>query len=319
QIKPKIGRSRKGCLTCRSDRKRCDEVHPNCGRCVKLNYECVWPAPILRPFVPKVRNRARSESASTARSWGESSDASSSLAPVVHSLPTPCSPIPPYGGPWDLFSGTQSSPQFGAGQGYISTSHEVLTPSTSLESIPFSAGGTGASISAQGSTGPGHLLPAHEINTWPSHHQGSVPSGGASTVNHPHPLAPTRGVSLHGDDTFFTPLSAISPHSTSPSESSYHPFSPVSAPSPSTSPFESRVPLIRPQPLFPPVCPAAESSCPYPLGSINLPYALGLGPSSDYRSCEVARTLNDLLSVPTSALQRTDISTLTTNLRKSAG
>lgn len=36
-------RSRAGCLTCRSDKKKCDEERPHCGRCVKMNYDCVWP------------------------------------------------------------------------------------------------------------------------------------------------------------------------------------------------------------------------------------------------------------------------------------
>lgn len=36
-------RSRAGCLTCRADKKKCDEQQPRCGRCEKLSYECVWP------------------------------------------------------------------------------------------------------------------------------------------------------------------------------------------------------------------------------------------------------------------------------------
>ncbi|GAB1519385.1 hypothetical protein RhiTH_002451 [Rhizoctonia solani] len=36
-------RSRKGCLTCRQKRKKCDEVKPVCGRCGGRD-DCIWPA-----------------------------------------------------------------------------------------------------------------------------------------------------------------------------------------------------------------------------------------------------------------------------------
>ncbi|CEL57442.1 hypothetical protein RSOLAG1IB_02181 [Rhizoctonia solani AG-1 IB] len=36
-------RSRKGCLTCREKRKKCDEVRPICGRC-RGGDDCIWPA-----------------------------------------------------------------------------------------------------------------------------------------------------------------------------------------------------------------------------------------------------------------------------------
>ncbi|KAF1917472.1 fungal-specific transcription factor domain-containing protein [Ampelomyces quisqualis] len=35
-------RSRTGCLTCRSRRKRCDNRHPQCTNCTRLNLECEW-------------------------------------------------------------------------------------------------------------------------------------------------------------------------------------------------------------------------------------------------------------------------------------
>ncbi|SCU79771.1 LAME_0B00298g1_1 [Lachancea meyersii CBS 8951] len=37
-------RSKNGCLTCRQRRKKCDEVFPNCGGCVKNNLNCEWPS-----------------------------------------------------------------------------------------------------------------------------------------------------------------------------------------------------------------------------------------------------------------------------------
>ncbi|KAH7408763.1 fungal-specific transcription factor domain-containing protein [Phaeosphaeria sp. MPI-PUGE-AT-0046c] len=35
-------RSRTGCLTCRSRRKRCDNQHPQCNNCTRLNLACEW-------------------------------------------------------------------------------------------------------------------------------------------------------------------------------------------------------------------------------------------------------------------------------------
>ncbi|KAG8734016.1 hypothetical protein FRC11_013502, partial [Ceratobasidium sp. 423] len=46
-------RSRKGCLTCRQKRKKCDEVKPVCGRC-QGGDDCIWPA--SQP-TPKVTSR----------------------------------------------------------------------------------------------------------------------------------------------------------------------------------------------------------------------------------------------------------------------
>ncbi|KAM0353186.1 hypothetical protein HYE67_004020 [Fusarium culmorum] len=38
-------RSKNGCMTCRSKRKKCDEAKPVCGGCVRTKQECVWPTP----------------------------------------------------------------------------------------------------------------------------------------------------------------------------------------------------------------------------------------------------------------------------------
>jgi transcriptional activator protein UGA3 len=35
-------RSRTGCLTCRTRRKRCDSKHPQCSNCTRLNLTCEW-------------------------------------------------------------------------------------------------------------------------------------------------------------------------------------------------------------------------------------------------------------------------------------
>ncbi|KAF4470370.1 hypothetical protein FALBO_2729 [Fusarium albosuccineum] len=36
------GRSRNGCQTCVRKRVKCDEQHPECGRCIRLRLECEW-------------------------------------------------------------------------------------------------------------------------------------------------------------------------------------------------------------------------------------------------------------------------------------
>lgn len=40
-------RSRTGCLTCRSRRKKCDEVKPRCAGCRRNQLPCTWPAATL--------------------------------------------------------------------------------------------------------------------------------------------------------------------------------------------------------------------------------------------------------------------------------
>ncbi|QGI78462.1 hypothetical protein CEK25_005191 [Fusarium fujikuroi] len=37
-------RSKNGCLTCRTKRKKCDEVKPVCSSCTRTGQECVWPS-----------------------------------------------------------------------------------------------------------------------------------------------------------------------------------------------------------------------------------------------------------------------------------
>ncbi|KDN34492.1 hypothetical protein RSAG8_12430, partial [Rhizoctonia solani AG-8 WAC10335] len=38
-----LQRSKKGCLTCRRKRKKCDENSPVCSRCEKSDSQCIWP------------------------------------------------------------------------------------------------------------------------------------------------------------------------------------------------------------------------------------------------------------------------------------
>ncbi|PVF98228.1 hypothetical protein CPB86DRAFT_774944 [Serendipita vermifera] len=50
--RPKYTRSKKGCLTCRSKKIKCDERHPICTRCEHGHRECTWPEAVL-PRRPK--------------------------------------------------------------------------------------------------------------------------------------------------------------------------------------------------------------------------------------------------------------------------
>lgn len=38
-------RTKTGCVTCRQRRKKCDEAHPACIRCISAQHDCVWPSP----------------------------------------------------------------------------------------------------------------------------------------------------------------------------------------------------------------------------------------------------------------------------------
>ncbi|CAG8088823.1 unnamed protein product [Penicillium olsonii] len=42
--RPRASRSRGGCLRCKSRKKKCDESHPRCSDCRRLNLTCQWPA-----------------------------------------------------------------------------------------------------------------------------------------------------------------------------------------------------------------------------------------------------------------------------------
>lgn len=40
--RPRASRSRAGCLSCRERKKKCDETHPRCSDCRRLNLPCRW-------------------------------------------------------------------------------------------------------------------------------------------------------------------------------------------------------------------------------------------------------------------------------------
>ncbi|KFZ12692.1 hypothetical protein V502_06974 [Pseudogymnoascus sp. VKM F-4520 (FW-2644)] len=52
------GRSKKGCLTCREKRVKCDEGRPSCNRCTRLHFVCSAPDPDSVPPFVKCRRRA---------------------------------------------------------------------------------------------------------------------------------------------------------------------------------------------------------------------------------------------------------------------
>lgn len=84
--KPK--RSRTGCLTCRADKKKCNEERPLCGRCGKMAYECVWPtSEDERP-----KNRWRPQPRRTGPSSGPSVISRPSVGAKVAADPLPSFP-----------------------------------------------------------------------------------------------------------------------------------------------------------------------------------------------------------------------------------
>ncbi|KAF1942858.1 hypothetical protein EJ02DRAFT_157992 [Clathrospora elynae] len=103
-------RSRTGCLTCRTRRKRCDNRQPQCANCSRLNLTCDWQAP--RRIVT------------------ESSPQTSSSSPELQiALPLRSSLDP-----WDALPGDEGSERLHLLQYY----EVAFVPSVSVASIPTS-------------------------------------------------------------------------------------------------------------------------------------------------------------------------------------
>lgn len=51
RIRRNFPRSKSGCLTCRSRRKKCDETVPICRSCDRRNVQCSWPPPEIQEEV----------------------------------------------------------------------------------------------------------------------------------------------------------------------------------------------------------------------------------------------------------------------------
>jgi transcriptional activator protein UGA3 len=70
-------RSRTGCLTCRTRRKRCDSHHPQCANCARLNLECEWQP--QRKVVVEASSTSSLTSTSTSSSSPSETSSSSAL------------------------------------------------------------------------------------------------------------------------------------------------------------------------------------------------------------------------------------------------
>ncbi|CRG87210.1 hypothetical protein PISL3812_04227 [Talaromyces islandicus] len=57
--RPRLARTRTGCLTCRRRKVRCNEQRPECGHCSRLHLSCSWPqdgyVPIAKIGKPKTK------------------------------------------------------------------------------------------------------------------------------------------------------------------------------------------------------------------------------------------------------------------------
>jgi transcriptional activator protein UGA3 len=104
-------RSRTGCLTCRTRRKRCDNAQPQCANCARLNLKCQWQPPrniISEPLSPP--------------SAPKSPDLSVHL-PLRSSLD-----------PWDALPGDPGAERMHLLQYYV----EAFVPSVQVAPIPTS-------------------------------------------------------------------------------------------------------------------------------------------------------------------------------------
>ncbi|KAL8408592.1 hypothetical protein RB594_007145 [Gaeumannomyces avenae] len=81
--RPKLKRSRSGCLKCRIRRRKCDGVKPRCERCVRSNLECSYPSGVT---FKDANNISISTSPSTGASHAASPGSSSSPYPRLQFL-----------------------------------------------------------------------------------------------------------------------------------------------------------------------------------------------------------------------------------------
>lgn len=59
----KTKRSRRGCLTCKIRKKKCDETQPKCHDCVRLNKDCIWldPQTMSEETMRRLREKVEAE------------------------------------------------------------------------------------------------------------------------------------------------------------------------------------------------------------------------------------------------------------------
>lgn len=75
-------RSKNGCLTCRSKRKKCDETRPRCTSCVRSNQTCVWPSKDEQESPPSnsVGNTSDSTSSTSERKRSPNEDPQTAIS-----------------------------------------------------------------------------------------------------------------------------------------------------------------------------------------------------------------------------------------------
>ncbi|KAF5863499.1 hypothetical protein ETB97_010000 [Aspergillus alliaceus] len=82
-----IVRVRTGCYTCRRRKKKCDEVRPSCGGCVRNKLSCEWPANI-----PASSTRSDGFNARVQQATQDQPDSPSTIQTHRESSGSPCSP-----------------------------------------------------------------------------------------------------------------------------------------------------------------------------------------------------------------------------------
>ncbi|KAM0371985.1 hypothetical protein ACHAO7_008336 [Fusarium culmorum] len=75
-------RSKNGCLTCRSKRKKCDETRPRCTSCVRSNQTCVWSSKDEQESPPSnsVGNTSDSTSSTSERKRSPNEDPQTAIS-----------------------------------------------------------------------------------------------------------------------------------------------------------------------------------------------------------------------------------------------
>ncbi|OWZ44051.1 hypothetical protein C361_03389 [Cryptococcus neoformans Tu259-1] len=97
----RFSRSKGGCLRCKSQKKKCDQIRPICTRCSQNNGECIYPHNDFEDESPSPRPAIRSFSSQPATSAQPMQSAPAALSSVSASASTPTSvpssrmPLPP--------------------------------------------------------------------------------------------------------------------------------------------------------------------------------------------------------------------------------
>ncbi|EWG41349.1 hypothetical protein FVEG_03488 [Fusarium verticillioides 7600] len=119
-------RSKNGCLTCRTKRKKCDEVKPVCSSCTRTGQECVWPTQ------ESIFERAIPDDGRADESLGVSGPSTDSAALQYTSPSSSPRAAPTYGNLAHLSQ--NSRPLY---QQYLDVTAEMLTRGPCLDGNPF--------------------------------------------------------------------------------------------------------------------------------------------------------------------------------------